>query len=278
MVKGKSLISYVHLFIVACAIVVIALVISPVFAESIFLKDGSIIEGDIVKETDKAMEVKLSDGKKMSIQRKDILRTLVSTTYKTKMYIMKNDKTVLLVYIVEEDNEKYVCRKDLYSANEFAVNKDEVIFISKVAPDTIISDKGKEKNVTSYSREQNITWRAPLLRIGYAPKVYSNDTLEYLYPEYDVNLFLDFFPIRFRNESGNGYDVMMRMRVYGRKAGRGIPTTDERTPKFEQLFLTTISNEYGSDYFFISGCFGLRYAYGKYYLGLYVQPYIFGLY
>ncbi|HPP95905.1 MAG TPA: hypothetical protein PKX79_11070, partial [Spirochaetota bacterium] len=105
-----------------------------VFAESIFLKDGKIIEGTITKETDKATEIKTTDGQKLSIARKDILRTLVNTSYKTKMYIMKDDKTVIAVYIVDEDNESYTYRTELQDPNESKIKKDNVLFISKIPP------------------------------------------------------------------------------------------------------------------------------------------------
>ncbi|MCX7677873.1 MAG: hypothetical protein N2316_01510 [Spirochaetes bacterium] len=172
----------IKLFTLAVIVLIISFAL-PLIAESILLKDGTVIEGDITKETDMAMYVKLLDAKKITIQRKDVLRTLVNNTYKTKMYITKNDKTVLPVYIVGEDNEKYGCRKELQSADEFVVNKDDVMFISKVAPVSIIDQKAEEiaKGKTEITRKQNIMWRAPLVRLGFSPMYNVDDELEYLY-------------------------------------------------------------------------------------------------
>jgi len=189
-------------------------------AESIFLKDGRIIEGDIIKETDKAMDVKLPDGKKMTIPRKDIIRTLVQDSYKTKMYIMKADKTVLPVYIVEEDNESYTCRIELESAEEFHINKSEVLFISKVPPQAFIEDEAKKLAGTikkEYTWEQKLTWRAPLLRVGYGVSGgYADSDIDDAYSDSrNINAFIDFFPWRFRNESGIGFDAMVKLRFVG---------------------------------------------------------------
>lgn len=265
--------------IVSLIVIIFAIALSlPLFAESIFLKDGSIIEGDIIKETDKAMDVKLPDGKKMTIQRKDVLRTLLSNAYKTKMYIMKNDKTVLPVYIVEEDNDKYVCRKDLYSTDEFVVNKDEVMFISKVAPETIISDKGKEKKVTSYTREQNITWRAPRLRFGYSNiALYADSDIHDGYEDSrNINFVLDWFPLIWRNEQGSGFDVITRLRFSGNYDE--VELSDKRTPLISNLYNATILGKYDShlNILFLSG--GVRYSYSKYFYGVGIQPYVFGLF
>lgn len=154
----------------------------PLYAESIFLKDGSIIEGEIVRENDRAMDIRLQDGAIKTIQRKDILRTLISTRYKTKMYIMMNDKTVLSAYIVEEDADHYICRTDLQSPDEFSIRKDAVLLLSKTPPQMIIDEKAKQIAAakTTKTREQNITWRAPLLRVGYAPMVRHDEEVEFL--------------------------------------------------------------------------------------------------
>jgi hypothetical protein len=246
-------------------------------AESIFLKDGRIIEGDIIKETDKAMDVKLPDGKKMTIPRKDIIRTLVQDSYKTKMYIMKADKTVLPVYIVEEDNESYTCRIELQSAEEFHINKSEVLFISKIPPQAFIEDEAKKLAGTmkkEYTWEQKLKWRAPLLRFGYGIHNTYDSELEYLYPEDDENVFLDFFPWRFRNENGNGLDLMVRLRAWQRNAD--FSSSDEQALLFQQLWNISTISDFSSDTATMSIGAGIRYAY-TFYVGITIQPYVFAL-
>ncbi|MEW6528043.1 MAG: hypothetical protein AB1444_15410 [Spirochaetota bacterium] len=278
MVKSK-LVSYFVL--VMCVLLGIELMVSLAFAESIFLKDGSIIEGDIVKETDKAMDVKLPDGKKMTIQRKDILRTLVSTSYKTKMYIMKNDKTVVPVYIVEEDNERYVCRKELQSAEEFVVLKEDVMFVSKVAPESIIDEKAKEiaKGKKEYTREQNILWRAPVLRLGYSNiSGYTDNELSDAFGEGKTfDIILDFYPWHFRDKKGKGFDIMTRLNFYINEK-IGLDPSDPTTQTYAKLFnVSSFSGEYEYHMGFLIANLGLQYSYNFYY-GIGIEPYVFGLF
>ncbi len=132
--KNKCNINSLAQSVIVCIILGMGFMSNSAFAESVFLKDGSIIEGDIVKETDKATTVKTKEGKTVTIQRKDILRTLVNESYKTKMYIMKSNKEVLGVYIVEEDNESYTYRTELQSAEEYKINKKMYYLFQRYRP------------------------------------------------------------------------------------------------------------------------------------------------
>lgn len=100
-------------------------------AESLFLKDGSIIEGSLVNESDESITLKLSGGKKKIYQRKDILRVLFHTDYKEIKYLTKTDGTQLEVYIVDEDKTSYTYRLDLTSPREKKILKDNVNGIMK---------------------------------------------------------------------------------------------------------------------------------------------------
>ncbi len=264
--------------VVVCSIVVL---VAPVYGESIFLKDGSIVEGDIVKETDKAMDVKLPDGNKITIPRKDIVRTLVNTNYKTKMYIMKTNKEVLPVYIVEEDNESYTYRNELQSADEYKISKGDVLFLSKIPPQDWIADEVQKKVnelgvKKHYTWEQKVKWRAPLFRFGYSNiGKYADSDIDDAYSDSrDINAFIDLFPLRFRNESGSGFDVMMRVRAVGNFDEPEL--YDEKTQLLSKLFDVTIGEEYEAQFNIgmIGG--GIRYAYTLYY-GVAIQPYVFGL-
>ncbi|MCX8124259.1 MAG: hypothetical protein N3F66_08860 [Spirochaetes bacterium] len=263
---------------------VIVLIISfalPLFAESIFLKDGTIIEGDIIKETDKAMDVKLLEGKKITIQRKDVLRTLVNNTYKIKMYIMKSNKDILPVYIVEEDNESYTCRKDLLSTDEFKINKADVIFVSKIPPKDFIDEEVQKKAgelgvKKQYTWEKNLKWRAPFLRIGYSNiGTYIDSDINDTYSDSrNINAFIDLFPWRFRNESGNGFDAMVRARFVGNYDR--IDYTDPRTATIMKLYQVVISEKYEFKLNIGQICGGVRYGYSMFY-GILIQPYVYGL-
>ena len=77
--------------------------LNSAFAESLFLKDGSISEGGIVTETDKAVKFKFADGNVKEIPRTDILRFLHHADYNQKRYVYKTDRSLVEAYIVEED-------------------------------------------------------------------------------------------------------------------------------------------------------------------------------
>jgi len=106
----------------------VLLLSSSLYAESVFLKDGSIVEGKIVKETDDKVIMK---SIATDVNRSDIIRTVYHNNYKTKKYITKTDGTVFEVYIVDEDRTSYTCRTKLESKKEIKILKDDVESISK---------------------------------------------------------------------------------------------------------------------------------------------------
>ena len=102
------------------------------FAESVFLKDGSILEGKIIKETDKSATIDIGRGKTKEILRKDVLRIIFDLEYKNKKYIHKKGGEVLEVFIVNENFETYTYRTELLSARETIIYKVQVDFVSKI--------------------------------------------------------------------------------------------------------------------------------------------------
>jgi hypothetical protein len=102
------------------------------FAESIFLKDGSIFEGKIIKETDKSATIDTGWGKTREILRKDVLRIIFDLEYKNKKYIYKKGGEVLEAFIVNENFETYTYRTELLSIKETIIYKLQVDFVSKI--------------------------------------------------------------------------------------------------------------------------------------------------
>ena len=95
------------------------------FAEAIFMKDGSIIEGEVISETDQRLRVRV--GKDIrEIQRAEVLRILFTDDYKQKRYIYTEDDREIAGYIVAEDRNIYTVRRDLNSPEEFTVQKKDV--------------------------------------------------------------------------------------------------------------------------------------------------------
>lgn len=192
-----------HTIAMIFSAVFILIVTGSAYAESLFLKDGSITEGSVVTETDKSVKFKFADGKLKEIPRIDILRVLHHTDYNQKRYIYKTDTSLVEAFIVDEDKLTYTYRIDLNSPNEFKMLKNEIETISKKKLE-FASDK-KEKVMT---REENLTTRAPRIRIGAMFRGPLDSTKNYA--EALEAVLADIFIYRHRNAQGNGIDVLMR--------------------------------------------------------------------
>jgi formylglycine-generating enzyme required for sulfatase activity len=116
--------------IIAC-IMLFSVNSSFLFAEAVFTKDGSIVEGKILRESRPSVQIKLSDGKVKDVPRSEILRILYHDNYKNKRYMTKMDGTVIEVYIVDEDKTSYTYRMNIDSPEEIKILKDDVDSISR---------------------------------------------------------------------------------------------------------------------------------------------------
>lgn len=102
----------------------------PAFAEFIFLKDGSILEGKVLSETNTQMKVNV-DGTTRDIARNKILRVLFDAEFKKYVYLKKSDGKTVEGYIVDQDAENYTVREKLESPAEFPVEKKDIVAVSK---------------------------------------------------------------------------------------------------------------------------------------------------
>jgi hypothetical protein len=126
-------------------------------AESVFLKNGDIIEGMILKETGSSIEINMSDKNTRKIARSDVIRILYHGNYKNRKYLTKTDGTVIEVYIVDEDAKGYTYRISLNSPLEKYISKDDVDSISrkKVPP----KEKRKESTITTVTVDSKKGWQ-----------------------------------------------------------------------------------------------------------------------
>lgn len=99
-------------------------------AESIFLRDGSITEGKIEGETDRAMRVRLSSGKIVNIERSKILRVAYDEAYKKRVYLKRTNGKLIEGHVVEESGSEYTLRDNLDSPAEYKLDKKDVLAIS----------------------------------------------------------------------------------------------------------------------------------------------------
>jgi hypothetical protein len=120
---------------------------SSIKAEAVFMNDGSIVEGKVIKDTDKFITIKPNNAPAKNIQRKDLIRVLYSDDYMNRVYIYKLDDTLVEGYIVYEDRMNYTIRENLTSANELTLAKDKVNFISKKKVTPVIIEKKVEVEV-----------------------------------------------------------------------------------------------------------------------------------
>ncbi len=104
---------------------------SESYSESVFMKNGSISEGKITGEDDKKIILTTGSGRNLEIERKDIIRILIHSRYKDKIYITQRDGITFEGYIVNEDNENYVLRTNLDSQVEIKIPRAGVETISK---------------------------------------------------------------------------------------------------------------------------------------------------
>lgn len=127
----------------------------PLNAESVFLKDGSIIDGTIVSDSTSSVSVRTEDRKIKSIPRGNVLRILYTKLKMGKIYIQKRDGEGIVAFMVDEDQETYTFRKELYNPKEFTLNRNDVLFMAEKNPSGLKAD-GEIK-----TDRVSLTWLPP---------------------------------------------------------------------------------------------------------------------
>lgn len=102
-----------------------------IYAEAVFLKDGSIVEGEIVSENDREAVLRTGRGQQQRVLRKDILRIAYDDRYRNKVYIYLMNGELVEGYIVAEDRDEYIIRENINSEAERALKKKNVNVIAK---------------------------------------------------------------------------------------------------------------------------------------------------
>ncbi|PKL17332.1 MAG: hypothetical protein CVV49_11650 [Spirochaetae bacterium HGW-Spirochaetae-5] len=113
---------------------------TPVHAEFVFKKDGSIIKGSIVKDYPGSISVKRADGVLEQVKRIDIMRINYTELYLGKVYARLTSGEVVEGYQVDEDRDNYFFRKDLTSPEEFKIQRKKVMFIAHTNPTDVKGD------------------------------------------------------------------------------------------------------------------------------------------
>lgn len=103
-------------------------------AEYIFLKDGNIIQGQIVSEDATELIILKTDKKQVTVKRSDTMRVLYTEIYLGKIFIQLTNGKNIGCYMVDEDRESYTFRMELYNPEEFKYKRDQVLFIARGNP------------------------------------------------------------------------------------------------------------------------------------------------
>jgi len=131
----------VNLAILKISVIILTLTAaSSSYAEFIFLKDGNIIEGKIISDSADSIVLKKKDGNKETISRSVILRTMYANLNMSKLYVQKRDGNSFVAYLVDEDRDDYVFRKEFNQPQEFTVSRKEVLFMSEKNPSALKGD------------------------------------------------------------------------------------------------------------------------------------------
>jgi len=263
-------------FVFVCAVALLFPGPGALFAESVFLKDGSIVEGKIAKETDAEIQITLKTKEQRSLPRRDVLRTVYHDEYRQLRYIHLLNGDVLEGYIVDEDRESYTYRRDLASNKENRVAKSKVDFVSKnrvaARAGKDGAEKGEEKAAPAGSRQEGIVSRAAKLRAGYG----FGTNLGYGHWDSKHIFSLEYFPGSYRNARGNGFDTLARVKMHY------LEQNDDSSPEG----LRDLTNEtldpaitviHAVEMTHTGIGFGGRYIHGWYFLGVLWQGYLSAL-
>lgn len=233
---------------------------------SVFIKDGSILEGKIISDKGNVVKINLLSGKQMDIKRGDIIRILNTEEHKQKQYIYKTDGKVIQAFIVDEDSTSYTYRKDYDSPDEVKVLKSDINTVAKKKIEKVMTRR--ESMISRSSR-----WR---LGLGISPvnddlsDYYTNDTM---LPPFMQSAVIDIFPYRWRYNDTDGVDAMFRINVKLRKLNdisklQYALITGERPSVFDSFE----KNNYMVN---LGWSLGARYITGFYYYGILWQPYAY---
>lgn len=141
-------------YIIKTALLILILLIQvDLFAEFIFLKDGDIVEGKIIRQTGSYVTIRKKDGSVVKFNNKKVLRVLYADLNKVKLYCQKRDGTSFVAYLVAEDRDKYTFRKELYKPEEFTVARKDILFMAEKNPSGL---KGR-----ALPKSVKLSWLAP---------------------------------------------------------------------------------------------------------------------
>jgi len=142
MVNRKLFSRLILIFFTALTLLALSL---PASAEFIFLTDGSIVEGRITADAADYITIDTTEHKTKKISRGKILRILYTRLSLGKVYVQKRDGKGVEAYMVDEDQESWTFRLDLYRPVEFKLKRTEVLFMAEKNPSGLEGEAWTDK-------------------------------------------------------------------------------------------------------------------------------------
>ncbi|MBN1495629.1 MAG: fibronectin type III domain-containing protein [Spirochaetes bacterium] len=131
----------------------------PLYADHVFLKSGAIIEGSIINENTSLITVKTKEGKIVTHNKRNVMRTVYTRLYMGKLHVNLLDGTILECYIVDEDRDTYTVRLDINRPEEFTIKRVDVLFMVRKNPSALAG------NV--FQKYADLTWKKPYNPVKY---------------------------------------------------------------------------------------------------------------
>jgi hypothetical protein len=108
--------------------------LSSLRAETMFLKDGQIVEGKLFSETKNELSVVDQNNKIVKIRRDNVIRVMYMKQVLAKKYIQMRSGKTMTAFIVDEDQESYTVRRELYKPAEEKIRRVDVLFMAEKNP------------------------------------------------------------------------------------------------------------------------------------------------
>lgn len=132
--------------IAACFVILV-----PLQAEFVFLKDGSIIDGKIISDEADSITIRQKDQKINTIARTDLIRIIYTDLYMGKVFVRLTTGEVVEGYQIDEDRDNYTFRKEINKPEEFTLSRKKVMFIARTNPTDLSSEASIERIVITWS-------------------------------------------------------------------------------------------------------------------------------
>jgi hypothetical protein len=126
---AKRKLTYISVILLMSAAILIASD-GPAPAEIVYLKDGSVLKGSIIKEGRYDITIKNENGQK-EIKLSDIQRILYGNNEMERIFIITNSGKTEKGYMVDQDDDKITIREDPSSPKEKTILKKEIREISR---------------------------------------------------------------------------------------------------------------------------------------------------